>query len=287
MAFNFTKEQIAKCAPRNKNAAELYEALSQVLPKYDINTPERVAAFMAQCGHESVDFSVLKENLNYSAKGLHGTWPKRFPTLESAAPYERNAEKIANKVYSDRMGNGPESSGEGWKFRGRGAIQLTGKDNYSRFAKDIGKTVDEAVAYVETLAGAIESACWFWKNNNLNVQSDAKDMKAATKKINGGDLGLKERTDHFNHYLQYLSNGAPSAAPAAPQAAKSAAPILEGVLKKGVKSAAVAAVQAKLGLKADGDFGPGTEAAIKKWQADNGLTADGIVGPKTYEKMLG
>ena len=288
MAFNFTKEQIAKCAPRNKNAAELYEALSQVLPKYDINTPERVAAFMAQCGHESVDFSVLRENLNYSAKGLHGTWPKRFPTLESAAPYERNAEKIANKVYSDRMGNGPESSGEGWKFRGRGAIQLTGKDNYSRFAKDIGKTVDEAVAYVETLAGAIESACWFWKNNNLNVQSDARDMKAATKKINGGDLGLKERTDHFNHYLQYLSNGAPAAAPAAPQAAKSAAvPVLEGVLKKGVKSAAVAAVQAKLGLKADGDFGPGTEAAIKKWQADNGLTADGIVGPKTYEKMMG
>lgn len=286
MAFNFTKEQIAKCAPRNKNSAELYEALSQVLPKYDINTPERIAAFMAQCGHESVDFSVLKENLNYSAKGLHGTWPKRFPTLESAAPYERNPEKIANKVYSDRMGNGPESSGEGWKFRGRGAIQLTGKDNYTRFAKDIGKSVDEAVAYVETLAGAIESACWFWKNNNLNVQADARDMKAATKKINGGDLGLKERTDHFNHYLEYLSNGA-APAQASPQPVKSAAPILEGVLKRGVKNAAVAAVQAKLGLKADGDFGPGTEAAIKKWQADNGLTADGIVGPKTYEKMMG
>jgi len=283
MAFNFTKEQIAKCAPRNKNAAELYEALSQVLPKYDINTPERVAAFMAQCGHESVDFSVLKENLNYSAKGLHGTWPKRFPTLDSAVPYERNPEKIANKVYSDRMGNGPESSGEGWKFRGRGAIQLTGKDNYTRFAKDIGKSLDEAVAYVETLAGAIESACWFWKNNGLNAVSDTRDMKLATKKINGGDLGLAERTDHFNHYLQYLSNGAPAAAPAA----KSAAPILEGVLKKGVKSAAVAAVQAKLGLKADGDFGPGTEAAVKKWQADHGLTADGIVGPKTYEKMMG
>ena len=288
MTFNFTKDQIAKCAPRNKNAAELHEALSKVLPKYDINTPERVAAFMAQCGHESVDFSVLRENLNYSAKGLHGTWPKRFPSEAAAQPYERNPEKIANKVYSDRMGNGPEASGDGWKYRGRGAIQLTGKDNYSRFAKDIGKSVDEAVTYVETLAGAIESACWFWKNNNLNVQADARDMKAATKKINGGDLGLKERTDHFNHYLQYLSNGAPAAAPAAPQAAKSAAvPVLEGVLKKGVKSAAVAAVQAKLGLKADGDFGPGTEAAIKKWQADNGLTADGIVGPKTYEKMMG
>jgi putative chitinase len=288
MGFNFTKEQIAKCAPRNKNAAELYEALSQVLPKYDINTPERVAAFMAQCGHESVDFSVLKENLNYSAKGLHGTWPKRFPTLDSAVPYERNPEKIANKVYSDRMGNGPESSGEGWKYRGRGAIQLTGKDNYTRFAKDIGKTVDEAVAYVETLAGAIESACWFWKNNGLNAVADARDMKLATKKINGGDLGLAERTEHFKHYLETLSGGAAETVKAVAETIKSvAAPVLEGVLKKGVKNAAVAAVQAKLGLKADGDFGPGTEAAVKKWQADHGLTADGIVGPKTYEKMMG
>lgn len=289
MTFNFTKEQIAKCAPRNKNAAELYEALAQVLPKYDINTPERVAAFMAQCGHESVDFSVLKENLNYSAKGLHGTWPKRFPTLESAQPYERNPEKIANKVYSDRMGNGPEASGEGWKYRGRGAIQLTGKDNYSRFAKDIGKTLDEAIVYVETLAGAIESACWFWKNNKLNDQADARDMKAATKKINGGDLGLKERTDHFNHYVEYLSSGGGSATQAVVKEVVKAvaAPVLEGILKKGVKNAAVAAVQAKLGLTADGDFGPGTEAAIKKWQAANGLTADGIVGPKTYEKMMG
>ena len=284
MTFKFTKDQIAKCAPRNKNAAELFEALSQVLPKYDINTPERVAAFMAQCGHESVDFSVLKENLNYSAKGLHGTWPKRFPSEAAAQPYERNPEKIANKVYSDRMGNGPEASGEGWKFRGRGAIQLTGKDNYTRFAKDIGKSVDEAVTYVETLAGAIESACWFWKNNNLNALADARDMKAATKKINGGDLGLKERTDHFTHYLATLSGG--HSAPAAP-AAKSVTPLLEGVLKVGVKNAAVAAVQAKLGLTADGNFGPGTEAAVKKWQAANGLAADGVVGPKTYEKLVG
>jgi len=285
MTFKFTKEQIAKCAPRNKNAAELYEALAQVLPKYDINTPERVAAFMAQCGHESVDFSVLRENLNYSAKGLHGTWPKRFPTLESAQPYERNPEKIANKVYSDRMGNGPEASGDGWKYRGRGAIQLTGKDNYSRFAKDIGKSLDEAIVYVETLAGAIESACWFWKNNKLNEQADARDMKAATKKINGGDLGLAERTDHFKHYAEYL--GGSGAGAAVQAAAKAVAPILEGVLKNGVKGAAVAAVQAKLGLTADGNFGPGTEAAVKKWQAANGLTADGIVGPKTYEKLVG
>jgi putative chitinase len=205
MAFNLTPEQVAKCAPRNKASAALHKALSEMLPKYDINTPERIAAFMAQCGHESVDFSVLKENLNYSAKGLRGTWPKRFPDDATAAKYERKPEMIANKVYSDRMGNGPEASGEGWKYRGRGAIQLTGKDNYTAFAKSIGKTVDETIAHCETLAGAIESACYFWKKNGLNEVADKKDMKLATKKINGGDLGLAERTHHFESNLKLLS----------------------------------------------------------------------------------
>jgi putative chitinase len=205
MAFNLTPEQVAKCAPRNKATAALHKALSEMLPKYDINTPERIAAFMAQCGHESVDFSVLKENLNYSAKGLRGTWPKRFPDDATAAKYERKPEMIANKVYSDRMGNGPEASGEGWKYRGRGAIQLTGKDNYTAFAKSIGKTVDETIAHCETLAGAIESACYFWKKNGLNEVADKKDMKLATKKINGGDLGLAERTHHFESNLKLLS----------------------------------------------------------------------------------
>jgi putative chitinase len=205
MSLTLTQEQVAKCAARNKNPADLTAALNAVLPKYDINTPERVAAFLAQCGHESADFTTLKENLNYSAKGLHGTWPKRFVTEEAAKPYERNPEKIANKVYADRMGNGPEASGDGWKYRGRGAIQLTGHDNYHAFAKDIGKTVDEAIAYLETLPGAIESACWFWKKNGLNALADAKDMKAATKKINGGDLGLAERTQHFQHNLTVLA----------------------------------------------------------------------------------
>ena len=205
MAFNLTEAQVAKCASRNKAPAALAEALNKVLPKYEINTAVRVAAFMAQCGHESADFTTLKENLNYGAKGLRGTWPKRFPDDATAAKYERKPEMIANKVYADRMGNGPEASGDGWKYRGRGAIQLTGHDNYVAFAKDIGKTVDEAIVYLETLEGAIESACWFWKKNGLNALADAKDMKLATKKINGGDLGLAERTDHFNHNLTYLA----------------------------------------------------------------------------------
>jgi putative chitinase len=203
--FDFTTEKLATCLPRNKNIDALFEAFSDVFPKYDITTVERVAGFLAQCGHESADFTVLKENLNYSADGLHKVFPKRFPTLESAQPYNRNPEKIANKIYSDRMGNGPEASGEGYKFRGRGAIQLTGKDNYSKFAASIGKSLDEAVAYTETLEGAIESACWFWKTHNLNTYADNSDVVGMTKVINGGTLGLDERKHHFENNLIALS----------------------------------------------------------------------------------
>ena len=203
--FDFTAEKVAACLTKNKNTAQLFDAFNEVFPKYDITTVERVAGFLAQCGHESADFTVLKENLNYSADGLHKVFPKRFPTLESAQPYNRNPEKIANKIYSDRMGNGPEASGEGYKFRGRGAIQLTGKDNYSKFAASIGKSLDEAVAYTETLEGAIESACWFWKTHNLNNYADNNDVVGMTKVINGGTIGLDERKHHFENNLITLS----------------------------------------------------------------------------------
>jgi putative chitinase len=203
--FDFTQEKLAKCLSRNKNTAELFEVFNQVLPQYEITTVERVAAFLAQCGHESADFTVLKENLNYSAEGLAKVFPKRFPTVAAAQPYNRNPEKIANKIYSDRMGNGPEASGEGFKFRGRGAIQLTGKENYTKFANSIGKSLDEAVAYTETLAGAIESACWFWNTNHLNALADATDIVGLTKRINGGTIGLEDRKHHFENNLVTLS----------------------------------------------------------------------------------
>ena len=203
--FNLNADKVAKCLARNKNPADLFKAFEQVLPKYEINTVNRVAAFLAQCGHESADFTTLKENLNYSAEGLSKVFPKRFPTVESAQPYNRNPEKIANKIYADRMGNGPEASGEGYKFRGRGAIQLTGKENYTKFANSIGKSLDEAVAYTETLAGAIESACWFWSVNKLNALADAKDIVGLTKRINGGTIGLEDRKKHFEHNLAVLS----------------------------------------------------------------------------------
>jgi putative chitinase len=207
MSFDFelTVDKVNACSPRNKNPQQLLEALEAVLPRYEITTAVRVAAFLAQCGHESADFTILQENLNYSTKGLMGTWPKRFTTEAAAAPYNRNPQAIANRVYADRMGNGSEQSGDGWKYRGRGAIQLTGHDNYAAFARDMGyENIDECIPYLETLEGAVESACWFWWKNNLNPHADNHDMKTLTKKINGGDLGLKERTDHFHHNVDVL-----------------------------------------------------------------------------------
>ena len=191
--FDFTEEQLKQICPTNKHTYDLFEALNGILSKYEITTKRRVAGFLAQCGHESADFTMLHENLNYSAEGLHKVFPKRFPTVEDAQPYNRNPEAIANKIYCDRMGNGDEDSGDGYQFRGRGAIQLTGRDNYTRFANSIGKDLDETVAYCDTLEGAIESACWFWNTHNLNIFADDNDVTGSTKVINGGTLGLDDR----------------------------------------------------------------------------------------------
>lgn len=197
-------EKLKKCVPNNKDHAGLLNAFNKVFEKYEINTKERVAGFLAQCGHESLDFTVLKENLNYGAKGLRGTFGKYFPDDATAAKYERKPEMIANRVYASRMGNGNEASGDGYKFRGRGAIQLTGCANYTAFAKDVGKTIDETIVYLETLEGAIESACWFWKKNGLNEIADKKDITLMTKRINGGTIGLEDRKKHWEKNLQVL-----------------------------------------------------------------------------------
>ena len=204
-SFDFTPEKLAQCSARNTDPAALFDALSAVLPRYEINTVDRVAAFLAQCGHESADFTVLRENLNYSAKGLHATWPTRFISEDAAVPYNRNPEAIANKVYSSRLGNGDEASGDGWLYRGRGAIQLTGKANYKTFAESIGRTLEDTVAYTETLEGAVESAAFFWNLNNLNTLADERNITAMTKKINGGTLGLEERKAHMIHNLEVLT----------------------------------------------------------------------------------
>jgi putative chitinase len=176
--------------------------------KFQINTPLRLAHFLAQCGHESGGFRLTKENLNYSAKGLNGIFKKYFPTLESALPYERKPEKIANKVYGGRMGNGPEASGDGAKFCGRGYIQLTGRDNYTAFGKSIG---EDMTANPDKVASqyALLSAAWFFSKNGLHKMADggASDavVTSITKRVNGGTIGLADRIKHFKEYYHLLA----------------------------------------------------------------------------------
>lgn len=178
--------------------------LNEVAEYYEINTPKRVAAFLAQVAHESGGLVAVKENLNYSAKGLMTTFKKYFPTEVLAKQYERQPEKIANKVYANRMGNGDEASGDGSRFCGRGLIQLTGKHNYTRFASDLGVSLEECVAYLETPAGAVSSAGWFFDQNNLLKICDEGDMKLLTKRINGGHIGLEDRIHHYELALEAL-----------------------------------------------------------------------------------
>jgi len=199
-----TLQQLKAILPNNKSPQLLLDALNTILPKYNINTKERIACFLAQCGHESGEFNILKENLNYTDKSLCTIWPKRFPSLKVAAPYNRNPEKIANKIYADRMGNGNELSGDGYKFRGRGCIQMTGKENYTKFAKHIGKTLEETIVYCESIEGAIESGCYYWSTHNLNVFVDKKDFIGLTKAINGGVIGLEERKKHYDKAISVL-----------------------------------------------------------------------------------
>jgi putative chitinase len=176
--------------------------------KFQINTPLRLAHFLAQCGHESGGFKATQENLNYSAKGLAGIFKKYFPTEAAAAPYARNPQKIASKVYGGRMGNGPESTGEGYKFRGRGYIQLTGKENYTAFGKSIGEdmTVNPDVVASKY---ALLSAAWFFSKNGLHKIADegASDtvVTKITKRVNGGTIGLPDRIKHFKEYYHLLA----------------------------------------------------------------------------------
>ena len=176
--------------------------------KFQINTPLRLAHFLAQCGHESGGFRATQENLNYSAKGLAGIFKKYFPTEAAAAPYARNPQKIASKVYGGRMGNGPEASGEGYKFRGRGYIQLTGKENYTAFGKSIGEdmTVNPDVVASKY---ALLSAAWFFSKNGLHKMADegASDVVVTkiTKRVNGGTIGLPDRIKHFKEYYHLLA----------------------------------------------------------------------------------
>ena len=259
--FEFKKEHLAAMIPGNDRVDHWYAALVEILPKYGITTERRVAHFVSQCAHESNNFRTLEENLNYREETLLKIFSRYFgPGKRNAAEYAKNPEKIANYVYMDefrksKMGN--TQPGDGWRFRGRGLKQLTGRDNYTRFGASVGMSAEQAAEYVATEKGAIESACWFWDANKLNSLADGDDVTAMTKR------------------------GKISATPVNPQITDA----VTQTLREGSKGDLVKRMQAVLGISADGDFGPGTERAVKAWQAKNGLTADGIVGPKTLAAM--
>jgi putative chitinase len=199
-----SKEQLQQILPNNPYLDQWCEALNKILPDYDIDTPQRCAAFIAQCAHESGGFTALHENLNYRAVTLRKIFPKYFPTDEIATQYASQPNKqelIANRVYANRMGNGDEASGDGYRYCGRGLIQLTGKQNYQNFADSIEIPVEEVPEFLETFEGAVQSACWFWEANNLNQWADKGDILTLTKRINGGTIGLADREKHYHHAL--------------------------------------------------------------------------------------
>jgi putative chitinase len=203
-----SKEKLAEALPdvKKKEIDAFYEDLVEVMDFYDINTPKRMAAFLAQCAHESGNFRTVKENLNYKAETLTRLWPKLFPAgvAKAYASMPNKQEAIANRAYGSRMGNGSEESGDGFKFCGRGLIQLTGRNNYQAFADSLEMNIDDVPEYLATFEGAAQSACWFWEENNLNQWADKGDILTLTKKINGGTIGLEDRIKQYEHAIIVL-----------------------------------------------------------------------------------
>jgi len=271
--FDYTKNYTEALLWGNTDWQEWHEYIVDLLPYWNIDTAPRVAGFIAQCSHESNNFRVLEENLNYSAAALEKIFTRHFSgSGRNAEDFHRQPEAIANVIYANRMANGAPESGDGWRFRGRGVIQLTGRHNYTQFARSIGKSLDETVEYLKTKKGALESACWFWNTNNLNSFADRFDIEGMSRRINGGTIGLDHRKELYQAACDILGVD-PASAP------------LETV-KNGSRGRTVRLVQEALGLTADGIFGPNTEQHVKNFQISNGLVADGIAGPQTLEVLL-
>jgi putative chitinase len=204
---NFTKEALALMLPQNKNCEEWFFYMEQILPDFNITTEQRIAAFVSQCSYESGQFLTLVENLNYTAQRLVEVFPRYFPTIESALPYEHHPELLANKVYSNRMGNSDEASGQGYMFRGRGLIQLSGRANYYQCSIDL---YDDDTLILDpdkllTIPGAIYSGVWFWNKNKLNELADVGNIQQITKTINGGISSYPQRLSLYNKYLKIIS----------------------------------------------------------------------------------
>ena len=199
------QDQLTQILPGNQYVEHWTDALNKILPDYDITTPQRVAAFLAQTAHESGGYNALHENLNYTAQSLCKVWPSHFNT-SIADQYAHQPEKIANRAYAGRMGNGDEASGDGWNFCGRGLLQVTGRVNYQAFADSVQMNINDVPAFLQTFEGAVQSACWFWENNNLNSYADSGDFVTMTKKINGGTLGLDDRQHRYLQAMQVFSS---------------------------------------------------------------------------------
>ena len=202
-----TVDKLKKCMPENRKIFAWHPVFQEHLPKYEINTPKRVAGFLSQTANESIYYTTYKENLNYSASRLLVIFKKYFDSA-SAAKYARHPEMIANRVYANRIGNGPESSGDGWKYRGRGAIQTTGRANYAECSEFIYGDKSVLLDNPDLLSqtnGIVLSAIWYWSTRNLNSFADNKDIKGMTKKINGGYHGLDDRIMLFNRMYDILS----------------------------------------------------------------------------------
>lgn len=222
MLENLTIEQLQICTGSNKSNAEVFlPYIKEVCKSFGINTPKRLAAFLSQVGHESAGLSCLQENLNYSADGLANTWPGRYAKRLQNGLYAKNsvgrylpsdlalkiARKpvlIANNCYANRMGNGDDKSGDGWKYRGRGLKQLTGKSNYAELTLDTGIDFVSNPDLLLEPVYAVISACWFWKKNNLEVYADKQDIEGMTKKINGGLIGIEHRKALYNKAIETL-----------------------------------------------------------------------------------
>ena len=197
-----TAEQLT----RLKINPDLAPVFNETFAKWGIDTPTKQAAFIGQCGHECANFTKLEEGLSYAADRLVKVWPKRFPTLESAIPYGRNPKALANKVYANRMGNRDEASGDGYRFRGSGWLQLTGHDNFYHAGKACGVDFVMNPDLVRTPQYAAMTAGWFWATHKCNEVAESKDWRKLTKIINGGDLGLDDRIFHTQHALAVLTS---------------------------------------------------------------------------------
>ena len=280
--FDFTADQLKLFLTGNANYMQWYQALCEFLPQHDIASKLRVAAFLAQTHHESAGFKFLSENLNYRWESLRRVWPRHFPTDQIAKEYAHKPERIANRAYANRMGNSDEASGDGWRYRGQGLIQLTGKNNQARFATDTGMSLDQVPDYLGTFSGAVHSACWFWQENNLNLWADRGDVDGISDLINlgrktdtqGDAHGFADRKFQYERILRIFD-------------VQGLAESDSDVLSVGSRGDRVREMQQALGVTADGDFGPGTERALKNWQQAQGLVADGVAGPVTLGKLLG